>query len=300
MDRLANIVAFVRVAEHHGFSAAGRRMNMSTATISQQVQALEESLGARLLNRTTRKVSLTDIGREYYERCAQILHELEEANELASALQMTPRGKLRVHCHPAMVRFISPVVAAYLRDNPAVSIDLRTSEQMIDLLEEGFDLAIRTIMPSDSSFIVRRLVNWHHVLCCAPSYLENHPLPGSPVDLATHNCIRYAFYPFGDEWRFFDPTGQPVAVRVSGNLVTTSLDMLHEAVVAGDGVLLAAPYMIHKELKVGSLVPLLPDYRTPELSIAAIYPHRRHLAAKVRLFIDALVALFAGQEWFQS
>ncbi len=155
-------------------------------------------------------------------------------------------------------------------------------------------------MPPDSSLIVRRLVNWDHVLCCAPSYLESHPLPRNPADLAEHNCIRYAFYPYGNEWHFFDPTGQPIAVRVNGNLVTTSVDLLVQAAVAGDGVVFTAPYVIHNELKDGSLVPLLPDYRTPDLSIAAIFPHRRHLAAKVRLFIDALVASFAGQEWFQS
>jgi DNA-binding transcriptional LysR family regulator len=300
MDRLANIIAFVRVAENHGFTAAARLLNMSTATVSQHVQALEDSLGVRLLNRTTRKVSLTDIGHEYYERCAQILQELNEANDFASAQQSTPRGKLRVHCHPAMIRFISSVVAAYLRDNTAVSIDLRTSNQMPDLLEEGFDLAIRPTMPAESSLIVRRLANWSHFLCCAPSYLKSHPVPRSPADLAEHNCIRYAFYPYGDEWHFFDSTGEPIAVRVKGNLVTSSVDMLLQAALAGDGVVLTAPYMIYDELKAGALVPLLPDYRTPDLSIAAIYPHRRHLAAKIRLFIDALVASFAEQEWFHS
>jgi DNA-binding transcriptional LysR family regulator len=182
----------------------------------------------RLLNRTTRKVSLTDIGREYYERCSQILHELDEADELANALQLTPRGKLRVHCHPAMARFIAPVIVAYLRDYPAVSVDLRTGDQTIDLLEDGFDLAIRTSMPPDSSFMVRRLASWRHVLCCAPSYLKNHPAPRNPADLAQQNCIRYPFYLFGDEWHFIDPAGQPAAVRVDGNLVTAVRQQGHE------------------------------------------------------------------------
>jgi DNA-binding transcriptional LysR family regulator len=300
MDRFTSIIAFVRVAEHSGFTAAARHLNLSTATLSGQVQALEDSLGVRLLNRTTRKVSLTDIGREYYERCSQILQELDEADELANALQLTPRGTLRVHCHPAMARFIAPVVVACLRDNPAVSVDLRTGDQMVDLLEDGFDLAIRTSMPPDSSFIVRRLASWRHVLCCAPSYLKNHHAPRNPADLAEHNCIRYAFYQFGDEWRFIDPAGQPVAVRVDGNLITASVDVLHEAAVAGEGVLLTPPFMIHKELEAGDLVPLLSDYQTVDVSIAAIYPHRRHLAPKVRLFIDALVTLFSGNKWSES
>jgi DNA-binding transcriptional LysR family regulator len=191
MDRFTSIAAFVRVAEHGGFSAAARHSNLSTATISGQVQALEDSLGVRLLNRTTRKVSLTDVGREYYERCAQILHELDEADGLANALQQTPRGKLRLHCNPAIIRFIAPVIAAYLRDNPAVSVDLHSGYQMIDLLEEGFDLAIRANMPPDSSFVARRLADWRHVLCCAPSYLKSHDAPRTPADLANHNCIRF-------------------------------------------------------------------------------------------------------------
>jgi DNA-binding transcriptional LysR family regulator len=254
----------------------------------------------RLLNRTTRRVSLTDIGREYYERCSQILAELEEADRAVSALQVTPRGQLRVHCHPVIARFIAPVVAAYLRDNPETSIDLRLGDQMIDLLEEGFDLAIRTYLPPDSSLMVRRLAGWRHVLCCAPAYLECHPAPRSPADLAHHNCLRYAFYAFGDEWHFIDPAGKPVVVRVAGNLVTTSAVVLREAVLAGGGVLLAAPFVLHEELAAGSLVRLLPDYRTVEFSIAAVYPHRRFLAAKVRVFIDALVAAFAGQQWLST
>jgi DNA-binding transcriptional LysR family regulator len=300
MDRLANITAFVRVAENGGFTAAARRLNLSTTTVSGQVQALEDQLGVRLLNRTTRRVSLTDIGREYYERCAQILGELEEADRAASALQAKPRGQLRIHCHNAIVRFIAPVVAAYLVDNPEVSVDLRLGDQMVDLLEDGFDLAIRTYLPPDSSLTVRRLAGWRHVLCCAPSYLERHPAPRTPADLAEHNCIRYAYYPYGDEWHFIDPAGKPIAARVSGNLITTSANTLRAVAVGGHGVLLAAPFVLLEELASGALVPLLPEYRTVEFTIAAVYPHRRHLPAKVRVFIDALVARFTGQEWLIS
>lgn len=300
MERFANILAFVRVAESGGFTAAARRLSLSTATVSGQVQALEDSLGLRLFDRTTRKVSLKEIGREYHDRCAQILHELDEANEIASALQLSPRGKLRVHCHSGMARFIAPAVAGYLRENPEVSVDLRTGDQMIDLLEEGFDLAIRSTVPPNSSLIVRQLVGWRHVLCCTPTYLKNHPAPRSPADLASHNCLRYAFYPFGDEWHFIDPDGKPVVARVDGNLVTTSIDVLRETALAGEGLLFTAPFIIYKELEAGSLVPLLLDYQTVEFSVAAIYPHRRHLAAKVRVFIDALVTLFARQQWFTA
>jgi DNA-binding transcriptional LysR family regulator len=268
--------------------------------VSNHVQELEDRLGARLLNRTTRKVSLTEIGRQYYERSLHILAELDEADRAAGALNATPRGRLRVHCHPTLARFIAPVVTAYLRDNPDVSVDLRRGDQMIDLLEEEFDLAIRLNVPPDSSLMVRRLADWRHVLCCSPSYLETHSEPASPADLSAHNCIRYAFYPFGDEWRFINPDGGPLTVRVAGNLVTSDMELRLHAVIAGLGLGLIPPFNIHEELRTGFLVPLLRNYPTPELSIAALYPHRQHLPAKVRVFIDALARAFAGRDWLNS
>jgi DNA-binding transcriptional LysR family regulator len=297
MDRLASLTAFVRVVENGGFTAAARHLNLSTTMVSNHVHELEDRLGARLLNRTTRKVSLTEIGREYYERSVRILADLDDADSAAGALQASPRGRLRVHCHPALGRFIAPVVTAYLRDNPEVSVDLRRGDQMIDLLEEEFDLAVRPNVPPDSSLMVRRLADWRLVVYCSHSYLETHPEPVSPADLPAHNCIRYAFYPFGDEWRFTNPDGGPLAVRVAGNLVTADPELMRHAVIAGLGVALAPPFLLREELRAGSVVPLLRTYPTSVFSIAAIYPHRRHLAAKVRVFIDALAGLFAGVEW---
>ena len=297
MDRLASISAFIGVVENGGFAAAARHLNVSRTMVSNHVQDLEDRLGVRLLNRTTRRVSLTEIGRQYYERSIHFLAEIDEADSEAGALQASPRGLLRVHCHPVLSGFIAPVLAAYLRDNPEVSVDLRRGDQMIDLLEEEFDLAIRINVPADSSLMVRRLADWRHVLCCSPSYLETHPEPASPADLSAHNCIRYAFYPFGDEWRFTDPDGKPLAVRVAGNLVTSDTELRRLAVLGGLGLSLIAPFAIHEELRAGSLVPLLRNYPTAVLSIAVVYPHRQHLAAKVRVFIDALARLFAGRDW---
>jgi DNA-binding transcriptional LysR family regulator len=297
MDHLASIAAFVSVVENGGFAAAARHLNVSRTLVSNQVQELEDRLGARLLNRTTRRVSVTETGRQYYERSTHFLAEIDEADREAGALSATPRGRLRVHCHPVLSGFIAPVLAAYLRDNPQVSVDLRRGDQMIDLLEEEFDLAIRINVPPDSSLMVRRLADWRHVLCCSPSYLETHPEPASPADLSAHNCIRYAFYPFGDEWRFTDPDGKPLTVRVAGNLVTSDTELRRLAVLAGVGLSLIAPFAIDEELRAGSLVPLLRNYPTVVFSIAVVYPHRRHLAAKVRVFIDALARLFAGRDW---
>jgi DNA-binding transcriptional LysR family regulator len=212
-------------------------------------------------------------------------------------LQASPRGRLRVHCHPVLARFIAPVMTAYLRDNPQVRVDVWRGDEMVDLLEEDFDLAIRLNVPPDSSLIVRRLADWRYVLCCSPSYLETHPEPASPADLSAHNCIRYPFYPFGDEWRFTDRDGKPLGMRVTGNLVTSDTELRRLAVIAGLGLALIQPFAVDEELQAGSLVPLLGNYSGPVFSIAAVYPHRRHLAAKVRVFIDGLVTLFAGRDW---
>jgi DNA-binding transcriptional LysR family regulator len=297
MDRLASITAFVRVAESAGFTAAARRLDLSTTTISDQVQALENALGVRLLNRTTRQVILTEIGREYYERCVQILHELEEADEAAGALQATPRGQLRVYCQKGVGPFIAPVVTGFLSQYPEVSVDLRDGDaMMIDLVQERFDLAIMPVSPPDSSLVRRTLAKWHPVLSCAPAYLEKHPEPRSPADLAGHNCLLYAYTPVSDHWPFLDARGNTVIARVSATLVTTSITVLRAAAIAGLGLWLSPPFIVSDLLASRELVPLLRDYRLPEMEIVALYPHRRHLTAKLRLFIDMLVDRFAEEQ----
>ena len=295
MDRFSSITAFVRVAESSGFTAAARRLNLSTTTVSDQVQPLENALGVRLLNRTTRQVTLTEIGREYYDRSAQILHELEEADEAASALQVTPRGQLRVYCQKGVGPFIAPVVTGFLSQYPEVSVDLRDGDAMIDLVQERFDLAIMPVSPPDSTLVRRTLAKWHHVLCCAPAYLEKHPEPRSPADLAGHNCLLYAYTPFGDHWPFLDARGNTVIAQVSTTLVTTSITVLRAAAIAGLGLWLSPPF-IASDLLASELVPLLRDYRLPEREIVALYPHRRHMTAKLRTFIDMLVDRFAEEQ----
>jgi DNA-binding transcriptional LysR family regulator len=297
MDRLASIRAFVQVAESGGFTAAAKRLNISTTMVSNHVQALEGALGVRLLNRTTRRVSLTEIGREYFERCSQILHELQEADEFASALQATPRGSLRVYCHQGLGRFIAPVISGFLGRYPGVAIDLRTGDVMLDLVEERFDLAIMPVSPPDSALVNRTLAKWRHVLCAAPAYLEEHRPPQSPAELHDHNCLRYTYSIFGHEWHFLDRSGNPLVVRVSGNLVTTSVAALRNAATSGAGLWMCPPYLVSDLLASGALVPLLQNYRRPEMEVVALYPHRRYMTAKVRVFIDMLAGRFTEEQW---
>jgi DNA-binding transcriptional LysR family regulator len=296
MDRLTSLTAFVRVADSGGFSAAGRRLNMSTTMVSNHVQALEDRLGARLLNRTTRKVSLTEVGRAYYDRAIQILADIEQADDIAGALQSTPRGTLRIYTATHIVQFVGPVVAEFLAAYPDVKVDLSMGERAIDIIEEGFDIAVRMTPPPDSSLIVRSLATWRHVLCCSHGYLEKHGRPAQLSELASHNCIRHVNYPYEDEWRFVDRKGAPASVGISGNLITNSGETLRLTALQGGGICLAAGFLIHQDLEEGRLVRLLPEYRPVEFSMNAVYPHRHHLSAKVRTFIDMLAHHSAEQQ----
>jgi DNA-binding transcriptional LysR family regulator len=296
MDRLTSLTTFVRVVDSGGFSAAGRRLNMSTTMVSNHIHALEERLGARLLHRTTRKVSLTEVGKAYYDRCTQILADIEQADDIAGALQSTPRGTLRIYTATHMVPFVAPAVTEFLASYPDVTIDLTMGEREVDMIDEGFDLAIRLTPPPDSSLIVRSLATWRHVLCCSPAYLEKHRPPRQLSELTNHNCVRHALYPFGENWHFLDPKGAPASVRISGNLITNSGETLRLAALQGIGISLTAGFLIGDDLETGRLIRLLPEYRPVEMSLNAVYPHRHHLSAKVRSFIDLLVHHSAEQQ----
>jgi DNA-binding transcriptional LysR family regulator len=297
MDRFASVAAFVQVVESGGFSAAGRRLNLSKSTVSDQVQSLENALGVRLLNRTTRRISLTESGHGYYDRCVQILQDLDEADEAAGAQQGTPRGQLRVYCHENIARIVAPVVTDFLARHPEASVDLRTGFTMIDLVEEGFDLAVSPLPAPDATLVRRRLGALSRMVYGSPLYLQRHPAPQCPADLAGHNCFRHlSNIPAPDEWHFEDPAGNPIVARVTGSLVSTSTETLHAAAAAGVGLVLTCPFLVADLQASGALAPLLPDYRLQGVEVNAFYPHRRHLSAKVRVFIDMLVDWFGEQE----
>ena len=296
MDRLTSLTVFTKVVDSGGFSAAARRLNMSVTMVSNHVQALEDRLGVRLLNRTTRKVSLTEIGKAYYDRAIQILADLEQADDIAGALQLVPRGTLRIHVATHMVPFVAPVVARLLSSYADLKVDLRMGEADVDLIEDGYDVALRMTPPPDSSLIVRSLATWRHVLCCSHAYIERHGRVQTLDELVGHDCGRHSNYPFGDEWRFLDRRGMPASVRISGRFTTSSGEALRKVALEGVAVCLMAGFLIQDDLEAGRLVRLLPEYRTVELSMNAVYPHKHHLSAKVRTFIDMLVEHSAEQQ----
>ena len=299
MDRLTSMSVFVKVVAHHSFAVAARELGLSRAGVSKHVLALEQSLGARLLNRNTRRLSLTEVGAVVHERYARILEEIEEVERSAGALQTMPRGVLRVVSSVSFgITYLAAVTADYLARYPDVSIDMILNDRMVDLIEEGFDVAVRIGHLADSSLIARRLGPIRLVLCTSPEYLARHGAPRRPSDLLSHDCVVYIFRVRHGEWRFTGPDGEEETVQISGRLRANNGNMLRVAVLKGQGIGLAPTFLVGEDLAAGRMVPLLPEYAPVEEDLAVVYPHRRQLSAKVRSFVDFLAARFTGEpEW---
>jgi DNA-binding transcriptional LysR family regulator len=287
------MAVFTKVVDTASFAAAARHFGMSPAMVSKHVQTLEQRLGARLLNRTTRRVSATDVGQDYYERCLRILSEVEEAEAVASDLQTSPRGHLRV---TAPVSFgthrLAPAIADYLVSFPEVSIDLSLDDPYVDILEKRFDVGIRFGHLENSSLIARKLYALETYLCASPAYLERKGTPHVPADLAKHKCLIYTHAASQNVWSFVGPDGKEDAVRISGRFQANSGDVLLPLAVRGCGLLLAPDYLVADDLGAGRLLRIMPDYSTHETPVYAVYPSR-NLSAKIRTFIDFLAAWFA-------
>jgi DNA-binding transcriptional LysR family regulator len=299
VDRFSGMLSFVKVVENGGFSAAARQLNISTSIVTTHVKSIEDRLGVRLLNRSTRSVSPTEAGYAYYERCVRILSEMDDAEEAAQLLQVRPRGTLRLNVSPAIPALIGPSMYQFRELYPDISIHLTVTSRMVDLVEEGFDLAIRFIVVTDSNLILRRLATFRLVVCGSPDYLAKHGQPEHPSDLARHNCLIYydtSFGKGGKEWRFTGPDGD-LPVRVSGNLEANQSDFLRDAAVRGEGLWLAPTPVINEDLKSGALLALLTEFLPDKYSIDALYPHREHLPAKVRSFLDLVARNLREAEW---
>jgi DNA-binding transcriptional LysR family regulator len=299
MDRVSSMLSFVKVVELGGFAAAARQLNLANSLVTGHVKSLEERLDARLLNRTTRNVSLTEAGRAYYERCVQILSEIEDAEETVQTLQLKPRGILRVNTSPAVPSVIAPSIAEYTGLYPEVTVHLTATSRMLDLVEQGFDLAIWNAAIPDLSLIRRHLASYRTILCASPDYLSKHGHPNHPTDLTKHDCVVYYDAPFGKggrEWMFTGPDGE-ITVHVSGSLETNNADAIRAAAVNGQGFILVPTHLVLRELRSGALVSVLRDFLGREVSVDALYPNRQHLPAKVRIFIDLVAKNFRQIDW---
>ncbi len=287
---------FARVVESGGFTSAAARLGMSASMVSQHVKELEERLSVRLLNRTTRKVSLTDTGREYYERCTRLLADLEETERAASDMHAAPRGELRVNSWPSFgVRHLALAVADFTARFPAISVELMLSDRMVDLIDDGFDVAIRAEPLHDSSLIARQLAPLRIVVCGAPSYFETHARPRTPADLIEHNCLTMTGSALYRMWHLRAADGTALDIAPAGNLRSNISSVLETAARAGHGLAWLPTYLVSEGLRSGRLMTVLDDYVAAPYTIRALYPHNRHLSAKVRVFVDFLAARF-GRE----
>ena len=296
MDRVTIMTSFTTVVASGSFASAAKRLNMAPASVTNHVQSLEERLSVRLLNRSTRKLSLTEAGRAYYDQCTLILAQIEAAESSVSALNSIPRGMLRINAANILSPGMAPLIGAFGAAYPEIAVELTMTDRMIDLVEEGIDVAIRCNHPPDSSLIMRRLGHVRLILCAAPAYLEKHGTPREPSELSQYNCIAYVYRGYDRltrEWPLKGPEGE-VAVPVSCKLQTNSLETVLSAALDDRGIVMACSCTVDKALRSGRLVRVLPDYHVREFPIIALYPHRQHVSAKVRSFVDFAAEHFAG------
>jgi len=287
MDRLTRIKAFILVVDTGSFSAASERLGLSRAAVSKYVLQLEEFLGGRLLNRTTRHVSPTESGRIYYERCRDILHNLEEADGLVSGLSGQPKGTLRVTCPTYFAsRHLLPLIDEFNQLYPDLKVEIMCTERIVDLVDEGYDLAIRMTKEPDQELIVRRLARCRHIVAASPGYLARNPGLQVPEDLQQHRCVVFSYHTTSI-WPFMKGD-RDYSVKVPAALKTNNPDVLLESTISGMGITIMPTFLASDAIRRGKLRLVLQDYQTLDLDIYVVYASRHFLPVKVRVFIDYL------------
>lgn len=292
MDLLDGIAPFACVVDCGSFSAAAHRLRMSKSAVSANVQRLEERLGVRLLNRTTRRIALTEAGAAYYRHCARIVAAAEAAEQAAASLQREPRGTLRISAPDSFGwMHVAPALPAFLKRYPDLAVDVTLTPRHVNLIEEGLDLAIRIGVLEDSPLVVRKLAPSRFVVCAAPAYLRERGETREPGYLARHNCLCTSLLPWGDEWRFAGKSGE-VRVTVSGSVRSNNAEMLRSAALDGLGLALLPAWAAAEPLRGGALRRVLAGWEPPPSTIYAVYPGNRLMSAKVRAFVDHLARCF--------
>lgn len=295
MDQLGAMRVFLRVIQTGSFSAAAREQNSSQATISKKVAALEDKLGVKLLTRTSRELSLTQAGQEYYEHCLNIVQEIDEVEASVRSQVSSPKGTLRIAAAAPLARILlAPLIAEFLEEYPDIEVDMVIDERHIDLVAEGIDIAIRARKLEDSSLIARPLFNNPLLLVAAPDYLEKHGVPTQPKDLKSHQCIVYTFNRSLNNWHFVD-NGQDVSIPVRGTFRSNSGETNLEMALAGLGITQLPIWMMDEHLQSGKLVRVLEEYPSDTVPINAIYPQNRHVPLKVRCFVNFIQEQLRGR-----
>lgn len=300
MDTLAQMQIFSAIVEAGSISGAADRLGLAKSAVSRRLAELEARLGATLIQRTTRRHSLTDSGRSYYERCVAILADVEEAEASVSQEQGALKGRIKLALPLSFgLLHLAPLIQAFMTRNPEVTFELDFNDRQIDLMQEGFDLAIRIAKLEDSSLIARRLVPIRHLVCASPGYLKKHGTPRTATELKNHVCLAYSNVRDPGVWDYRGPDGQPGRVRVPVRLASSSGEFNLRAAIADEGLVLIPSFFCHEALRTGQLQTVLDDHTWPELSAYAVYPPTRHLTHRVRTLIDFLADALSGEPYWE-
>lgn len=300
MDKFLEMQTFTAVVDAGSFVRAAETLEMSKAAVSRYVAELEARLGVRLLHRTTRKLSLTEEGRAFHARCKALLGELDEAESEISARSAQASGLVKINVPVTFGNLhLAPLWPDFLSQNPRVTLDVTLNDRVVDLMEEGYDMVVRIAALPSSSLISRQLASTRMVLCASPAYLTAHGQPKHPSDLAGHAVLAYSLLATGDQWVFDGPGGRQT-VAVNPVLRTNSGDTCRAAALKHLGIILQPTFMVGEDLRSGALVELMPQYRSSEFGIYAVYPSRRYMSAKVRLLIEFLAKALGNAKWCAS
>lgn len=296
---------FTKVVEQGSFARAGQALNISNAVVTRHVADLESHLGTRLLNRTTRRLSLTETGQAYLERIRPILQELDDADAIASSQSKKPSGTLRVYSDLGFGQVqLAQLLPLYAKEYPDVKLDVRLSARSVDLVEDGFDVGIFTdIQKFDASMIARQLGVSEVLICASPDYVKQHGAPAEPADISQHACLNFSYEQLRHHWPVRMPDGSTANIPINSALVSNNGDLLRHCALAGMGILLRASFSLGDDLSSSRLVRLLPDHHLGQLSVIMVYPSRRLLSAKVRSFVDFMIAQFPRPEsdpWLEA
>jgi len=292
MDTHFAMRVFDKVVELGSFSAAADRLELARPTVTKIVAFLERKYGVRLLNRTTRRLSLTDVGRAFHERSRAILADIDEMELALQSDTVRPSGKLRIAAPFTFgALHLGPAVNAFMRKYPEVFVDVELSDRAVDLVEEGFDLALRIGNLGDSSMVARKLADQKVWICASPAYVAQHGTPREPGDLERHHCLHYTYWASGAEWRL-EKDGAVHLVKVAGPMRGNNGDLLRCAALDGLGIIMQPDFIVGDDIRAGRLLPLLPDYIVAPIGVHVLYPHRRYLSAKVRAFAAHLTECF--------
>lgn len=289
MENLSDIAVFVEVVKADSFTTAASELELSRSVVSKYITRLEQRLGVRLLNRTTRRLSLTEAGQRFYEQCQQALTQLENAEGEIHAMQAEPKGLLRISAPSSFgILHLAALMPKFRQACPGLNLELSIADNVIDIVDEGIDIALRIGELPDSTMIAKRIAQCRYVVCASPDYFEQHGKPVTPEDLTGHNCLLFQFWDSPNQWQFISKENQFISVKVRGEIVSNNSLALREIMRSGGGLSMAPTFLVGEDIKKGRLVPVLTDYKIKPVSIYAVYPHRQYLTAKVRAFLEFL------------